>query len=51
MHQAIRGSRLALLPQAGHASNLETPGPFNALLSEFVAATIRTGSTTSRTPP
>ena len=41
MHAAIRGSRLELIPRAGHASNLEDPATFNRLLSSFASATIR----------
>jgi pimeloyl-ACP methyl ester carboxylesterase len=42
---AIAGSRLALIPVAGDVSNLEAPEVFNALLSDFLAATIRTDKT------
>lgn len=42
---AIPGARLAVVPQAGHCSNLEQPAVFNALLSEFLVATIRTHPT------
>lgn len=45
IHAAIAGSELALLPRAGHASNLEDPAGFDGLLSRFLTATIR------RTPP
>lgn len=41
MHAAIRGSRLGLIPRAGHASNLEDPATFNRLLAGFASATIR----------
>lgn len=41
MHSAISGSELAILPRAGHASNLEDPAGFDGLLSPFLAATIR----------
>ena len=41
LHAGIKGSRLALIPGAGHASNFEAPAVFNALLPEFLAATIR----------
>jgi 3-oxoadipate enol-lactonase len=36
MHHAIAGSVLVPIPQAGHMSNLEQPGPFNAALSHFL---------------
>ena len=36
MHEQIRGSRLEIIPQAGHISNLERPSAFNHLMSEFV---------------
>lgn len=45
MAAAIAGSRLALIPAAGHVSNIEAPEVFNALLSDFLAATIRTAKT------
>lgn len=45
MHAAIGGSRLEVIPKAGHASNLEQPEVFNRLLSDFLRATIRTGLT------
>ena len=38
MHQAIRGSRLEIIPEAGHLSNLERPAAFNAALSDFVGS-------------
>lgn len=44
MAAAIPGSRLAVIPRAGHASNLEAPEEFTRLLSEFVGATIRPNS-------
>jgi 3-oxoadipate enol-lactonase len=37
MHRAIAGSRLVLLPGAGHLSSLETPEPFNESLHAFLA--------------
>jgi pimeloyl-ACP methyl ester carboxylesterase len=37
MHRSIAGSRLVLLPKAGHLSNLESPDAFNAALKEFLA--------------
>jgi len=38
MHAAIRGSRLAVIPEAGHASNLEDPAAFNAVVEDFLRA-------------
>jgi 3-oxoadipate enol-lactonase len=38
MHAAIRGSRLEILPHAGHASNFERPSAFNHVTAEFLAA-------------
>lgn len=38
MHEAIRGSRLEVIPAAGHLSNLERPAAFNAALSDFVGS-------------
>lgn len=38
MHEAIRGSRLEIVPGAGHLSNLERPATFNAALSDFVGS-------------
>jgi 3-oxoadipate enol-lactonase len=40
MHAAIAGSRLEILAQAGHLSNLERPAAFNTVVSEFVAGLI-----------
>lgn len=45
MAAAIAGSRLALIPGAGHVSNIEAPEVFNALLSDFLATTIRVDET------
>jgi 3-oxoadipate enol-lactonase len=36
MHAAIEGSRLEVLAQAGHLSNLERPAAFNAVVREFL---------------
>ncbi len=36
MHERIRGSRLAVLPEAGHLTNLEVPGAFNQALRGFL---------------
>lgn len=38
LHDAIRGSRMEVIEQAGHVSNLERPAAFNHVLSEFLAA-------------
>jgi pimeloyl-ACP methyl ester carboxylesterase len=38
MASAIRGSRLEVIPEAGHLSNLERPAAFNAALSDFVGS-------------
>ncbi len=40
MHLAIPDSQLGVIPGAGHASNIEHPAAFNALLSGFLAARI-----------
>jgi pimeloyl-ACP methyl ester carboxylesterase len=40
MHLAIPHSELALIPAAGHASNVESPVVFNSLLAGFVSANI-----------
>jgi pimeloyl-ACP methyl ester carboxylesterase len=37
MREQIRGSRLAVLPEAGHLSCLEQPGLFSGALGEFLA--------------
>lgn len=41
MHAAIADSTLALIPETGHASCMESPDAFNRLLSEWVGATLR----------
>jgi pimeloyl-ACP methyl ester carboxylesterase len=35
MRDAVPGARLVVLPGAGHVSNMEAPGAFNAAVSEF----------------
>jgi pimeloyl-ACP methyl ester carboxylesterase len=37
MHAAIPGSRLEIIPGAGHVSNIERPAAVNQVLAEFVA--------------
>lgn len=37
LHAAIPGSRLAVVEEAGHMTNLEAPGEFDRLLREFLA--------------
>jgi pimeloyl-ACP methyl ester carboxylesterase len=36
MVAAVAGSKLAVIPDAGHISNMENPPPFNAALTEFL---------------
>jgi 3-oxoadipate enol-lactonase len=36
MHSRLRASRLTVIPEAGHLSSLEAPGPFNAALAGFL---------------
>jgi len=36
LHAMIAGSRLAMIPNAGHLTNLEQPDAFNRLVGEFV---------------
>ena len=36
LHEAIEGSRLAVVPQAGHLVMMERPEEFNRLLAEFL---------------
>ena len=36
--QAIEGSRLEIIPDAAHLSNIEQPLRFNALLRQFLAS-------------
>jgi 3-oxoadipate enol-lactonase len=38
MHDAIPNSRLEVIPEAGHLSNLERPAAFNTALSDFVGS-------------
>ena len=38
MHERIPGSRLEIIQQAGHLSNMERPAAFNHLLTEFLVA-------------
>jgi pimeloyl-ACP methyl ester carboxylesterase len=38
MHAAIAGSRLEVIPGAGHVSNVERPAAFNQVLTEFIAS-------------
>jgi 3-oxoadipate enol-lactonase len=37
LQRGIAGSRLAVVPQAGHLANLENPAAFNRALQEFLA--------------
>jgi pimeloyl-ACP methyl ester carboxylesterase len=37
LHRGVSGSELALVPKAGHLSNLEQPEAFNAALARFLA--------------
>ena len=37
MHEHIEGSRLVVIPDAGHLSNLEAPEAFNGALAEFLS--------------
>jgi pimeloyl-ACP methyl ester carboxylesterase len=36
IHQAIPGSKLVIIPEAAHLSNLEQPDAFNKALGDFV---------------
>jgi 3-oxoadipate enol-lactonase len=38
MESAIPGSRLEIIPEAGHLSNVERPAAFNTALSDFVGS-------------
>src|SRR6476646_7264029 len=37
LHAMIAGSQLAMIPNAGHLTNLEQPAEFNRLVDEFIA--------------
>ena len=36
MHAAIAGSRLEIIPGAGHCANFERPAAFNQVVQEFL---------------
>jgi pimeloyl-ACP methyl ester carboxylesterase len=38
LHHAIPGSRIEVLRQAGHLSNVERPAAFNTVVSEFLGS-------------
>lgn len=38
LHEGIRGSRLAIVPDAGHLTNMEQPDVFTTLLREFLTS-------------
>jgi 3-oxoadipate enol-lactonase len=38
LHEHIAGSRLVVIPEAGHLSNLEAPEAFNGALGEFLGS-------------
>jgi 3-oxoadipate enol-lactonase len=38
MHEHIGGSRLVVIPDAGHLSNLESPDAFNGALADFLGS-------------
>ena len=38
LHASIPGSRIEILQQAGHLSNLERPAAFNTVITEFLAS-------------
>lgn len=44
MQRAVRGARLAIVPDAGHLASLEQPNAFGDLLESFVVASLRDGS-------
>jgi 3-oxoadipate enol-lactonase len=37
LHEAIAGSRLEMIPNAGHLTNLEQPDAFNSAVERFLA--------------
>ncbi len=41
IHEAIPGSRLAVIPQASHLCNLEQTAAFNRVLEDFLASVLR----------
>lgn len=49
MKRTIRSSWLAVLPQSGHAINLEEPSLFNRLVQEFLTA-VESGQFCNRDP-
>jgi len=44
LHEGIPGSRLVMIPGAGHLSNLEAPEPFTGALSGFLESVTTAGS-------
>jgi pimeloyl-ACP methyl ester carboxylesterase len=42
-HRTIPGAQLVVIPDCGHVSNLERPGPFNRAVREFCDAHPRPG--------
>lgn len=38
LHAMIPGSRLAMIPRAGHLTNVEQPAAFNAIVESFIGA-------------
>jgi 3-oxoadipate enol-lactonase len=44
MHEAIPGSELVIIQGAGHGPQMETPGEFNRVLSEFLARVRQTSA-------
>jgi pimeloyl-ACP methyl ester carboxylesterase len=41
MHEAVPRSELVIIPSAGHGPQMETPGEFNRVLSEFLARVLQ----------